>query len=211
MDKHTERTVAVRIFGLSVFTIQSQQTRRRGHPPAQDRGELEGVRTDAGSDGESPLFVVNSRMLHECFRKLTRTEEEDLAIVTGSCVGRIRTLERVVPVVLAEQNAVGATVDNRSLADGLIELYEFGMKPLGLLHSHPGTGPGATHPSGTDLRTQSSLEDAGAEIASAIFSRDGFIRFYGNGGVPNVSVVGRKIHKIDESLYQLEIEEDLRN
>jgi len=44
-------------------------------------------------------------------------------------------------------------------------------------HSHPGNGPGATHPSGTDENFQRRLERAGHLAPMAIFSRDGYVRF----------------------------------
>jgi hypothetical protein len=55
--------------------------------------------------------------LHNCFRALTRTEDEGLHAVSGSVVGRLRTLDRMVPLRLSRQSIAGASADDRSLAE----------------------------------------------------------------------------------------------
>jgi proteasome lid subunit RPN8/RPN11 len=155
------------------------------------------------------IFLANSLFLHECFAMLTRTEAEDVHAVTGSVIGNLRTLDRIIPLQLSLQCSVGAEAENGSLADAFIRLNDFGLLPLAYFHSHPGYGVQATQPSGTDRQTQETMEKSGSEIIGGIFSRDGFVRFYSNRKVPNVRVLGKRVKKVEQNVYKLEIEENI--
>ena len=72
---------------------------------------------------------------------------------------------------------MGVVADMPSTHNLLIKLEQFGHKFLAHFHSHPGNGPDATHPSGTDENFQRRLESAGHLALMAIFSRDGYVRF----------------------------------
>ncbi len=210
MDRRIEKKISLRILGIPLFTLASQVLRRQvptAPPGPDDSGE---AATRAQTSDDSQLFVINSMMLHECFRTLTRTDDEDLILLTGSCVDHLRCLERIVPVALSRKSIAGAAADDGSLAGQLIELHEFGARPLAYFHSHPGNGSLATYPSGTDKHTQSAMEDSGGDVIGGIFSRDGFVRFYGYEGEPNVKVLGNKVTQVGHNLYRLEIEEDLQ-
>ncbi|UCD56059.1 MAG: hypothetical protein JSV16_09405 [Candidatus Hydrogenedentota bacterium] len=211
MSESIEKKLVVRVFGLSVLSLNSQTAKREAAPKTEAR-QPEAITDGKAIRGEEEkrMFVINSMMLRDCFKRLTRTNEEDLIVVTGSCVDHIRSLERIIPVSLSRQSVVGAKADDQSLADGLINLYEFGLRPLAYFHSHPGLGIDATHPSGTDRETQSALEQSGGEIIGGIFSRDRFVRFYANGGEPNVKVVGKRVTEVEKNVYRLEAEEDVR-
>jgi len=210
MNKKFERNLDINVFGRHLFSLSScriwQKTTPEKEPP------LPSVPlTDTGFEdkGREPLFVINSLMLHECFKLLTRTEDEGLHAVTGSIIGNLRSLERVIPLSLSMQNVVGAAADNGALASSLIRLNDFGLRPLAYFHSHPTCGVNATCPSSTDRQTQSTMEESGSEIIGGIFSRDGFVRFYANRKVPNVRVLGKRIKKIEQNVYQLETEENI--
>lgn len=211
MNERAEKKLVVRVFGLSLFSLDSERVRRK-EPPKTEVRQPETPPADKAIEGkrEKPLFVINSMMLYDCFERLTRTKEEDLMVVTGSCVDHIRSLERIVPVSLSRQSVVGAKADDQSLADGLINLCEFGLRPLAYLHSHPGFGIEATHPSGTDRDTQSVVEQSGSEIIGGIFSQDRFVRFYANGGEPDVKVFGKRVTEVEKNVYRLEAEKDVR-
>jgi hypothetical protein len=155
------------------------------------------------------IFLANSLFLHECFAMLTRTEAEDVHAVTGSVIGNLRTLDRIIPLQLSLQCSVGAEAENSSLADAFIHLNDFGLLPLAYFHSHPGYGAQATQPSGTVRQTQATMEKSGSEIIGGIFSRDGFVRFYSNRKAPNVRVLGKRVKKVEQNVYKLEIEENI--
>jgi len=48
---------------------------------------------------------------------MTRTEDEGLHAVSGSVVGRLRTLDRIVPLRRSRQSRAGASADDRSPAE----------------------------------------------------------------------------------------------
>ena len=60
----------------------------------------------------------------------------------------------------------------------IIKLEQFGHRLLAHFHSHPGNGIEANRPSGTNTGFQKRLEDAGYPAVAAIFSRDGYVRFF---------------------------------
>lgn len=161
----------------------------------------------AGGDGAVPVFVVSSLLLHDAYRLLTTTEDEDLHAVTGLVFPRTRVLERIIPLRLSSQSTVGAEAADDSLAAELIRLNEFGMRPLAYFHSHPGHGPSATEPSSTDRKTQAGMERAGGQIIGGIFSRDGFVRFYANRAEPHIKVLGKKTRRVERNVYHLEAED----
>lgn len=162
------------------------------------------------TNGNTPVVAVSSLLLHDCFNLLTRTEDEDLHVLTGLVFPRTRVLERIVPLRLSRQGVAGAGAADDSLAAELIRLHEFGMVPLAYFHSHPGHGPSATFPSSTDRRTQAGMELAGGQIIGGIFSRDGFVRFYANRAEPHVKVFGKRVRRIGRNVYHLEDEQDIQ-
>ena len=212
MDKRFEKTYTFRVCGLRLVSFGyhggwEQVVRETETTPV----EIIPAKTDLREKDREPLFVINSLMLHDCFKQLMRTEEESLHAITGYIIGNIRSLERIISLSLRRQSVAGATAENQSVANEFIELYEFGLRPLAYFHSHPGCGVGATRPSGTDRQTQSTMEQSGGEIIGGIFSRDGFVRFYANKVKPNVRVLGKKVSNVEKNVYRLEIEENVSN
>ena len=205
---HKKKKV-IRMCGLPLLSIESEHITRRERLPADGAIRRVRQRTGTNAGNEAPIFVINSMMLQECFDRATETEDENIVLVTGSRIGRLRCLERVVPVSLQAQSAVGAVTDASSLAEGYVGLYEYGLMPAACFHSHPGYGIEATHPSGTDMETQTLFERSGGTILGGIFSRDGYIRFYAKGDEPNVQVVGKKVEEVKKNLYRLDVEQDI--
>ena len=211
MDKRFEKAFTFNVCGWPLVSfgyhrVWEQVVRETEATPAL----IIPAKTDLEEKEREPLFVINSLMLHECFKQLMRTEDESLHAVTGSVIGNIRSLERIIPLSLNRQSVAGASAEYESLAKEFIELYEFGLRPLAYFHSHPSCGVGATRPSNTDRQTQSTMEQSGSEIIGGIFSHDGFVRFYANKVKPNVRVLGKKVSDVGKNVYRLEIEEDLQ-
>lgn len=211
MQPSGETAVSLRLFGREVISFAIRRTRveaaagpEPGPPP---RLVLPGPQEGAAR----PEFVVNSLLLHDSYRLLMRTEAESLHAVTGSVIGSMRMLERIIPFRLSRQSVVGATSDDDSLAEELIRLNDFGLVPLAYFHSHPGSGGAATHPSRTDRDTQAALEKSGADVLSAIFSRDGAVRFFTNKGEPSLRVLGKRVQEIGRGVYQLDLEENVQD
>ena len=201
MNTVTEKSVLLSVFGRRFISI-TRTVRQELPLPATAPTDRPVVRPAPAS--RPTVFLINSLFLRDCFRLLTKTADEGLHVVTGTKVRHLRTLERIVPVALSRQSVAGAAADDQSLAEELMKLNDFGMLPLAYFHSHPGRGIDATVPSGTDRRTQAVMEEAGAEIIGAIFSRDGYVRFFANAADPKVKVLGKKIKEVSANVFQLE-------
>jgi hypothetical protein len=85
----------------------------------------------------------------------------------------------------------------------LIKLERFGHKFLAHFHSHPGRGPGATYPSGTNENFQARLERAGHLALMAIFSRDGYVRFVRLDRNFYIEIYGEGVEAYTPGVYRL--------
>jgi len=210
MNKLFENSFIFHIFGVPLLSFSYKQLCQKPDPETEATAPqaLPAEASPQDGDGE-PLFVINSLMLYRCFKLLTRTENEHLHAITGSVFHNARFLEHIVPLSLSRQSVGGAEAENESLANELMFINEFGLRPLAYFHSHPGFGANATCPSGTDRQTQATMEKSGSDIIGGIFSRDGFVRFYVNRGRLKVRVIGKRVRKVEKNVYQLEVEKDL--
>ena len=206
MAERHERSFTISLFGRELVAVRRHRTQHEVASVAETEPKTGAVCRAPARKDPQPIFVTSSIFLQDCFGLLTGTPEENLHAVTGLVLGRVRILQRIVPLQLSLQSVAGATADNESLAAELIRLNEFGMLPLAYFHSHPSSGVSATMPSGTDRRTQTTMETSGAKIIGGIFSRDGFVRFYANGFAPQVRVTGKRVKEIDKNVYRLEID-----
>jgi len=210
MNKQFKRNLDISVFGRHLFSLNSCKVWQKADTVKESvLLSVPSACTSSEDKNKGPLFLINSLMLYECFKLLTQTEDENLHTVTGSIIGRLRSLERIIPLSLSVQSPAGAIADNRALADSLIHLNNFGLIPLAYFHSHPGYGANTTCPSSTDRQTQAAMEKSGSEIIGGIFSRDGYICFYANKSEPNIHIAGKRIRKVGKNVYQLEIEENL--
>lgn len=208
MAESRELVVSVTMFGRELVAIRLARaagTRSR-RPPARPRRR----RRTVPPSKRNPLYLVSSLLLHDAFRVLTQTPDENLHAVTGLVCGRRRILQRIVPLRLSLQSRSGAAADDTGLAEQLVRLNGFGALPLAYFHSHPGRGVEATAPSGTDLKTQKTMERSGSKIIGGIFSRDGVVRFYAAGWEPCVRVVGKRVEEVQKNVYRLLPEEDVQ-
>jgi hypothetical protein len=154
-----------------------------------------------------PEFIIGSFFLSKCASYLTSNPHghERLHLVTGIRVSEgSRTLDHMVKVPLASESAIGALADQHALQKTLIEMDEWGHHLYGLFHSHPGTGVSATTPSQTDWKTHERYDRGGYPLVSAIFVKDGFVRFFGHQPF-TISVYGKGVEKIDESQHVYKI------
>ncbi len=122
------------------------------------------------------MDVIIARQLNE---HLTLTPDESIAYVSGYELDGRMVPVGIIPVDLDFASPVHARANSASSAKGLAHIHEgLGLQMIGLAHSHPGTGPDATHPSRTDHDYHSAIEEAGSKAVGMIFSRDGFVRFF---------------------------------
>ncbi|MEN6532642.1 MAG: hypothetical protein ABFD89_03210 [Bryobacteraceae bacterium] len=148
-------------------------------------------------------YAVSSLFLHECFHALTADSREQLFFVTGSIVTGVNVLNQRIEFEHQKRSILGVTGDEVATHRALIKLEQFGHRLLGHFHSHPGSGAEATLPSGTDENFQARLERAGHVAVAAIFSRDGYVRFFRIDKNLQVDVYGAGVVRHDSSVVQL--------
>jgi len=157
---------------------------------------------DPNTTGER-RYAVSSLFLHECYRKLTADPDEQFFFITGVEVDGVHVLDQCAEFAHQHRSRVGVVGHMPSTHNLLIKLEDFGHKFLAHFHSHPGKGPGATHPSGTDENFQRRLEQGGHLALMAIFSRDGYVRFIRSDGNCNLEIYGDGVEPYAPLVYRL--------
>ncbi len=105
----------------------------------------------------------------------------------------------------------GVKADPDLLGQALIAMSQSGTYFALWIHSHPGSGPGATHPSDIDRRQHADwLKDYSPDLVSAIMVADRYFRFWGTAletGAISVSINGDGVVPISarERTYKLEV------
>lgn len=155
-------------------------------------------------------YVISSLFLRESFNFLTKNNDiESLHIATGVEFNGIKSdwfiITKPVFIDLDVQTAVRAKTNCPSLIKALINLAQYKHKFLACIHIHPGMGKEVTHPSYVDIELQKLLEKGKYPVVYGIFSRDGYLRFYGPGKF-EIEIYGEGVEKKDEKLFQLTIQ-----
>jgi len=149
-------------------------------------------------------YVMSSLTLHKSYRHLTREPIEDLHLATGVILDGTFVLNDLILLRSVERSLGGTSASPAETRRALLTMEAFGLKCGGLFHSHPGRGPSATIPSGTDRRNHETWEEA-FPVVGGIFTHDGFVRFFKASGRPRVDVLGKKVRRIDETLFRLDV------
>ena len=147
-------------------------------------------------------YIVSSLFLEDCYAYLSQGKAEWLHAVTGTRFGNcFYTLERMIAPELETQSAARATAVDDSVFWVLMDLAESDHLLHGVFHSHCFSGiPG---PSSIDQGLQRRLESGGYPAIQAIFSEDGYIRFFGGQNPFEIKVYGTGAEKINEKVYRL--------
>jgi len=148
------------------------------------------------------VYVASSLFLRDSFNYLNKSRVESLHFVTGPQIGNISVLDRIIDLPLQTQTFVFARAEEAAVRKALIYLSRCDHKLQGCIHIHPGIGVEATAASGIDLRLQDTLDRGGYKVVSAIFSRDGYIRFYSSFDF-EIETYGKGIEKIDGKIFRL--------
>ncbi len=149
-----------------------------------------------------PTIVLSSWMLMDSYRICTETPDEGMHFVVGSKIEYLLIGTSIVQHPYTARSPVGAASEQRRTHATVVEAGETGHQVLAIVHSHPGRGLGANHPSGIDLRTHKLWEALGP-IAGAIWSRDGFLRFFNAGRPVRVKIVGRHMLRVEHNLWRI--------
>jgi len=161
------------------------------------------VEENSRKPGEPHRYAVSSLFLHECYRKLTADPDEQFFFITGSEVDGVHVLDQCAEFAHQYRSRVGVVGHMPSTHNLLIKLEQYGHKFLAHFHSHPGKGPGATHPSGTDENFQRRLEQGGHLALMAIFSRDGYVRFVRVDQNFALEIHGKGVERYAPTIYRL--------
>jgi hypothetical protein len=161
------------------------------------------VEENTRKPGEPRRYAVSSLFLHECAKKLTADADEQFFFITGSEIEGVHVLDQCAEFAHQRRSRLGVVADMPSTHNLLIRLEQFGHKFLAHFHSHPGKGPGATHPSGTDEDFQRRLENGGHLAIMAIFSRDGYVRFIRLDQNFELEIYGEGVEHYAPGIYRL--------
>ena len=160
------------------------------------------IDAEKGSETSSDklIFSVGTKFLYENYRYLSSAgDKENFVYISGIQIGNVCTLDIMQKVRLKVQTSYGAETEEKSTAESIIDLDRFGHQLYATFHSHP---KGFTTPSSTDQKDLRELLNGGYKLIGAIFTLDGFLRFYGL--VPfEVTIYGKGVEKINENLYRL--------
>lgn len=151
-----------------------------------------------------PTYVVSPATLASAYTQLTRhlpeggREPEWMLAVTGVRYELLRTLEHLIEVKLAKQSAVTAAFDMQDFTRIAISLHEQGQALHAIFHSHRFNGP--PQPSAVDWRLQEMLDQGGYPTIQAVFSEDGFVRFFAHRPF-TVKVSGKGVECVEPKTF----------
>lgn len=144
-------------------------------------------------------YKTGSLFLKECFEYLTSSPDEAIHLVSGMKLDEENYILDRLEKVQYQATVVGAKADVRSLFQKLAKMDStYGHSLLAVFHSHPCKGVGGTCPSGIDKNLQDNLEKCGYKAIQAIFSRDGFIRFFSNALAFEIEIFGKGVERMEE-------------
>lgn len=149
-------------------------------------------------------FVLESFFLSELIAALTPRADEEMTFLTGPKIGPIRIISRMAkPVAPSRQSPVFVSASAKSVASVLIPIIEQGAELHICAHSHPGTGAGATTPSGTDIDCLGKLQRNGSPAIGCIVTRDGCVRFFSVLNKFQVIVLGTGVKQLSEYVFHI--------
>lgn len=148
-------------------------------------------------------YAVSSLFLHECYKALTADRDEQFFFLTGTVVNGTHVLDQRLEFKHTKRSIVGVVGNHADTHRLLIKLEQFGHRLLAHFHSHPGNGLEATRPSGTDTGFQKRLEDAGYPTVAAIFSRDGYVRFFRLDDDLEIEIYGSGVEQHGKNNFRL--------
>jgi hypothetical protein len=153
------------------------------------------------SPEELPTYVISSATLAQAFaamvheRNSSMSEPERMLAVTGIARAGLRTLDHLIDVKMGQQTPVSASFDMQDFARVLLILHDHNQALHAIFHTHPFAGPPT--PSSVDWRLQELLDQGGYPAIQAVFSSDGYIRFFAK--CPFVlEISGKGVEHVDD-------------
>jgi len=158
---------------------------------------------DEPVEGKPNTYIAGSWLLEDAYGFLCGKPVESMHYVSGLKLGNYYTLERITEFDLSAQSSCSVKGDLPSSFKSLMDIEGHGYCLTAWFHSHPGTGKDSVFVSGTDIATQRRLESGKYPVIGAIFSQDGFIRFFSDSLDYDLRVLGKGVKKIDENVYKV--------
>lgn len=160
-----------------------------------------------GSESDATHYWISSETLANAHAHLTQhlsergEDPEWILAVTGLSIGSVRTLETLIEVRMESQASAQASLDMRDFTKVAVTLMEHGQALHGVFHSHRFRGQ--PQPSSTDLRLQSILEEGGYPAVQAVFSEDGYVRFFAQRRPFAIEVCGKGVERVEDYVFRI--------
>jgi proteasome lid subunit RPN8/RPN11 len=151
-------------------------------------------------------LIVPTDVLHQLHQTLFPAER--MAVVSGRQERGRTILGACFDVTNVSESSVSYTrADPEKLASALMAMEKSGTRIAAWAHSHPGGTLLATSPSETDRRQYSAWATDFGSLLALIFTRDGFVRFWGDlsKGAPSFHIEGKGIERSQHDVYRLAI------
>jgi len=152
---------------------------------------------------EKALYVTSSMFLLKCHEYLMLEAPETLHFVTGIQIMNLRIMDILTKIEMNNRSLVHVEGELQSTANELIRMDMFGHFLLGIFYSHPGDGVGSISPSPTDVNTQKRYEKGGYPVVSAVFSKDGYIKFFSHKLDFEISIYGKGVKNYGDKTFQI--------
>jgi len=164
--------------------------------------QINAVINDCLYEDKEQRYLVGSRFLRKNYELFCRSDKESVHLITGTETGIFKSLDEELILQHEVRELIEAKVFDTEVNRKLQELHFEGYRLSGCFHVHPGYGAVATGPSDIDMALIDKLEAGNYKAVSAIFSRDGFIRFLASFPF-KIHIYGKGVRKINEGLYCL--------
>ncbi len=153
--------------------------------------------------------VIPTDLLIAAWRQLFPAER--MVFLSGHRLGQSTRLTSVRDVTGSTRSDAYVKACPNLLRESLLDFEAAGAPVAAWLHSHPGQGRGATHPSGIDWRQDAALrQDYGPRLVGLIATVDGWLRGWGQAladGTVHIRLEGRGISEVsgEPHVYRLAV------
>lgn len=152
-----------------------------------------------------PTYVVGSLFLDHCKSVLTMDEKEYMVYMTGTEEdGRIYLTTLL--HFETERSVAGVHGDPQSVLQAVLKMERAGHRLYGWFHSHPGSRA-ACSPSSIDTGMQRRLEGLTYPAIGAVFTRDGYLRFFSVDRKFQIQIHGEGVRDVEAgtNLYKIDL------
>lgn len=153
--------------------------------------------------------IIPTDLFLSAWRQLFPAER--MLVLGGRRLKRGVRITSATDVTEAKPSRVHVWADPAKLVQSLLDLERSGAHLALWMHSHPGTGPLATHPSQTDLRQEEELRRYYSELLVCVIAvSDGYFRIWGRAvdeGLVQIRFQGAGVHPHsgEQNVYRLQL------